>query len=185
MVFGGKNMWIDVFTILENKINNVATPDDLYSLAESRLHLFSAELEVPEYIDYCDYCIVLNHVEPNKNCEICHGTGLYKTTANPRAEFDFWQFGSTWLDSILDDPQTSLDEAKQPKIKGYTCGIDTNIITTDQLLEIDCLPIGLITPDLVYHNNLDLVAPSHWEENVNETLKKHPNHYVVAAACHI
>lgn len=77
--------------------------DTVYSLAESRLHMFSGEIKIPEYEAPCDCNYFDDEKKYQKDCEDCHGKGVRKTTSNPLFQYDFFHFGDDWLNRALEN----------------------------------------------------------------------------------
>jgi hypothetical protein len=177
---GEMKMWISVYTLIEKK--GEMKPETIYSMAESRLYMFSEELKVPEYETWCDWCLYIDPTKkPRQECSYCHGTGRFKTTRNPMGQFDFWELG----DRVLNDELKEIEwPSKQPKIGKYTCGVDIDILTTEQLLKIDWIPNAFITPEMHYYGD-GFTNREEWDERARKILKNHPEHYVVPASCHI
>lgn len=57
--------------------------------------------------------------KPRADCEECHGTGIYKSTYNPKSKWDWYQVGGRWSGFL-----TEYDPESNPKNKQvcFLCG---------------------------------------------------------------
>ncbi|SDY87056.1 hypothetical protein [Thermoactinomyces sp. DSM 45892] len=168
--------WISVYAIIEKYPKMKA--DMVYSLAESRLRMFSDEFEVPEYEAPCEcYWLSPNKKEYQKDCEYCLGKGIRKTNVNPLSRYSFYELGD---DALYMDMEESMQDFRTLMSNGKP----TDILTTGQLLSLRTVPNGIITPEKHYFD-CDIYRDSEdWTKQFRELCKKYSNHYVVPASCH-
>ena len=74
---------------------------------------FNDQLEVEEHDGEC-WCMWRESV-PKTDCSECHGTGVYRTTSNPRSKWDYWTALGT----------SEYIDARYPSLTGVTSAWDT------------------------------------------------------------
>lgn len=87
--------------------------------------------------------------KPDKDCESCKGTGTYKTTYNPKSQWDWYRIGGRWDGTIqcredeLNTDGFNFDD-KHEEIKN-------NVLSTHKLAENEVIPFAIMTPDGEWH----------------------------------
>lgn len=133
---------------------------------------------------------------PEQECSDCHGTGVYKTTYNPKSRWDWYAIGGRW-DEVI--PQNIVPIEKFLKLWGdgwtkiYTR--DGKPLTEKNRREISSPPPVIITPKegwveqkrygwfgVVIEETMD---DEQWSKRFNDIVKKYPQHLVALVDCHI
>jgi hypothetical protein len=112
---------------LAREIQNPALEQEL--LKVSRKAVTQMERAHPDY------------QKPNPACDLCHGTGAFAESRDPRRHWDYWQLGGRWSDVFCDVVTTgALGQGPLP----------------EGVVRVRCLPekrypAALVTPDGYWH----------------------------------
>lgn len=133
--------------------------------------------------------------KPDPDCEDCGGSGLRRTTSNPRAKWDWWRVGGRWDGLIQGVVRLSSG--------GFNSGPDHERIENNSRPVEDLLaeedeevrtPFAVLTPDGEWHQSgamgwwgivSDEVEPSDWEAQVRQLYHRYRDCLAVAIDCHI
>jgi hypothetical protein len=131
--------------------------------------------------------------KPDKDCESCKGTGTYKSTYNPKSQWDWYRVGGRWDGTIqcrekeLDTDGFNFDDTHEE--------IKNNILSTRLLAENEVIPFAILTPDGDWHQkgkmgwwgcSTDEMSEEEWKKEALKIYSQHEGKYVgIGLDCHI
>lgn len=107
--------------------------------------------------------------KPESDCDECKGTGLYKSTYNPKIKWDWYQIGGRWSGACHED---GLNIFKAKELKSGT--------------------FAVVTPDGEWHEKgkmgwfaIVTDEDANWDKQCKELVAQHGDNYAVLVDCHI
>lgn len=81
---------------------------------------------------------------PDPECDECKGTGIYKTTYNPKSKWDWWSYGGRWNGALKGKVEDDGDGGFNfdPQYRQ----LSNNYSVMNEIVD-DFLPFAIITPD--------------------------------------
>lgn len=133
--------------------------------------------------------------EPDKKCNECKGTGIEKSTYNPRSKWDWFRVGGRW-DGWLVNKQ---NESRDKEDGGFNFGEEHTEINNNsrqiKLLKKDHVPFALIDSDGEWFERGSMgwfgmvseeKADKKWDQEIHKLLKKeNQEDYVISLDAHI
>lgn len=104
---------------------------------------------------------------PNPTCEECHGSGIEKSTYNPRSKWDWYQIGGRWSDRLPSNKSLVQDLAEPP----YA------YVTREGWFERGKMGwFGMSSNE---------VSPEEWQRQFECIKKAYVNYLAITVDCHI
>jgi hypothetical protein len=130
--------------------------------------------------------------------DCCKGTGTYKSTYNPKSQWDWWDYGGRWNREIHGD-------YKGDENGGFNFGdqyrrLSENMVTVPDLLERgrkpdqNIVPFAVLTPDGEWHQRGEMgwfgmvrnpEDAKEWKQRFGGILERHKDCYAIGIDCHI
>lgn len=126
--------------------------------------------------------------QPDPECDLCQGTGIYNDSRDPKNQWDYWEIGGRWSGLF-----TSLQSLVHDDEELYT-----NIARVGDLSD-EFLPAAIVTPEGDWHTGPivmeDQLFEAHrdeeelrprrdWNQTARALLSQYPDHFAIAIDCH-
>lgn len=98
--------------------------------------------------------------KPDKDCTVCHGTGIKMVDYNPDSRWEEWTINGSVKHNVMDH-------------------LDAQVKCETQM------PYCLVTPDGEWHEHDHDAAPAVWKAKTLETLDRHRDCLVVPIVCRV
>jgi len=174
--------------------NSAAYYEKRYEIAKN----LDWDKHVERYINYFNEQLKSHplYESATPDCEECQGTGLVKTTYNPKSKWDWWVVGGRWNGQINDNYAGDGDG-------GFNFGsafhqLEKNSIPTTNLIKLmdydRNLPFAIIDQNGNWFEKGEMgwwasvsneKPPEEWKDIVIEILKKNANTIAVGLDLHI
>ncbi len=126
--------------------------------------------------------------QPDPECDLCHGTGIYLNNRDPKSQWDYWEIGGRWLGLFKPLPSPVNDDEE----------LHTNIARVRDIPD-DFLPAAIVTPEGDWHagpivmedelfeahrDEEELDPRRDWAQEARALLSQYPDDTAIVVDCH-